>query len=311
MFKRLLPVTKMIYSGSQLEKEVGNIVPTVPSLKPFDLSIRLNHLLTQGAWQIPFARIGFDVVFIHSNKRAPLDPSPEAASYHESDLRLREGERKKYARARGGTNAISGKTLTPDEVIGEINDANQCFIPIAIGPHGEIGSTFRRFWDGSDPLPLPPFGKSRPQARRAAVRARSLQTPWNVLGRADERWKADRGGALFGGSHLCALPSTWAKQQLGLVCATQISNHINTSFNYLVYNPNGAGDRDNCDVDDVELDEPGELEWKWVDVDFLDGHRTNRKRNTTPAVSVERSPTSAARRAGASCDGNFIHTRSR
>ena len=157
MFKRLLSVTRMIYSGFQLEKEVGNIVPTVPTLKLFDLLIRLNHLLTQGTWQIPFARIGFDVVFIHSNKRAPLDPSPEAASYYESDLSLREGEQKKFARSRGGTNAITGKILTPDEVIGEINDANQCFIPIAIEPHGEIGSTFRRFWDGSDPFLFPPL----------------------------------------------------------------------------------------------------------------------------------------------------------
>ena len=97
------------------------------------------------------------------------------------------------------------------------------------------------------------------------------------MGRADERWKANRGGALFGGSYLCALPRTWAKQQLGLVCATQISNHINTSFNYLVYNPKGAGDSD-CEVEDIKLDELGEeLEWKWVDVDFLVGHRTNRK----------------------------------
>ena len=85
------------------------------------------------------------------------------------------------------------------------------------------------------------------------------------MGKADERWKTEQGGALFGGSYLCALHSTWAKQQLGLVCATQISNHINTSFNYLVYNPKGAGDRD-CDVEDIELEEPGELEWKWVDV---------------------------------------------
>eukprot|EP00956_Cyclotella_meneghiniana_P020166 scaffold35243_cov37-Cyclotella_meneghiniana.AAC.2 len=66
----------------------------------------------------------------------------------------------------------------------------------------------------------------------------------------------------------------------------------------------GAGDRD-CDLDDIELEEPRELDWKWVDVDFLDGHRTNRKQNATPAVSVEQSPTGVATRAGASCDGNF------
>jgi len=90
-------------------------------------------------------------------------------------------------------------------VIGEINDANQCLIPIAIGPVGEIGSTFRRFWDGSDPLPLPPFEEAQSQARQAAIQARSLQIPWNTLGNADERWKTEHDGALFGGSYLCAL----------------------------------------------------------------------------------------------------------
>ena len=63
IFKHILSITKMIHSGTQMEKEVGNIVPSLPALKPFDLSIRLNHLLilTQGAWQIPFGRIGFDI----------------------------------------------------------------------------------------------------------------------------------------------------------------------------------------------------------------------------------------------------------
>eukprot|EP00956_Cyclotella_meneghiniana_P042500 scaffold248506_cov113-Cyclotella_meneghiniana.AAC.1 len=79
-------------------------------------------------------------------------------------------------------------------VISEINDANYSFIPIAVGPHGEIGSTFRQFWDGSDPLPIPNFDAKRPQARRAAIRATSSHTPWDVLGTADRRWKADRGG---------------------------------------------------------------------------------------------------------------------
>eukprot|EP00956_Cyclotella_meneghiniana_P035863 scaffold118784_cov60-Cyclotella_meneghiniana.AAC.4 len=214
---------------------------SLPTLKPFDLSIRLNHLLTQGAWQIPFGRIGFDVIFIHSNKPAPLDPSLEAASFNESDLRLREGERKKFARTTGGTNNVTSKTLSADEVIGEINDANYSFIPIAIGPHGEVGSVFKRFWDGSDPLPLPSFSKDQPEAKRAAERSISIHiTPWNILGKADARWKSERGSALFDGSYLSALPSTRAKQQLGLICCSQLANHINTSFNHLTYNPKGA-----------------------------------------------------------------------
>eukprot|EP00956_Cyclotella_meneghiniana_P014657 scaffold22074_cov39-Cyclotella_meneghiniana.AAC.2 len=260
IFKRILPLTKLIHSATQMEKEVPNIVPSLPRLKPFDLSIRLNHLLTQGAWRTPYDRIGFDVVAIHSTKPAPSDPSGETASFNESDLRLREGERKKFARRTGGTNDITARTLSADEVIGEIN---------AIGPFGEMGSLFKRFWDGSDTLPLPKFSKDRPQAKRAALRVTSGTTPWDILGKADMRWKSEQGSSVFDGSYLTNLPSTLAKQQLGIVCSTQLANHVNTSFNHLRYDPSGQVlGAEEQDVDD--LDEPEELDWKWVDVDFID-----------------------------------------
>ena len=81
----------------------------------------------------------------------------------------------------GGTNEIILKTLSVDEVIGEMNDANYSFIPIAIGPHGKIGSIFQHFWDGSNPLPLPPIRKDRPEIKRVAQQAVLMQTPWNIL----------------------------------------------------------------------------------------------------------------------------------
>ena len=309
ILKRILPVTKMIHTGAQMEKEVSNIVRSLPNLKPFDLSIRLNHLLTQGAWQIPFARIGFDVVLIHSNKPAPLHPSTETATINETDLRLREGERKKFVRRTGGTNDITAKTLSADEVIGEINDANYSFLPIAIGPHGEIGSIFRRFWDGSDPLPLPHFGDDRPEAKRAAERAISIHTPWNILGKADARWKTEKGSSLFDGSYLSPLPSTWAKQQLGLICSSQLANHINTSFNHLVYDPKRSFDDDER-FDEGDWDDPDELDWNWIDVDFLDG-QNSKDRATTPAVSTRTPSRGETVCAGSSCDELSSNTRSR
>ena len=97
------------------------------------------------------------------------------------------------------------------------------------------------------------------------------QTPWDVLEKANWRWKTERGNVLLSDSYLCALPSTWAKQQFGLVCASQLADHINTSFNHLTYDPRRSQDSDHADVDD-DLDGPSELDWKWVNVDFLDGH---------------------------------------
>eukprot|EP00956_Cyclotella_meneghiniana_P037754 scaffold143726_cov74-Cyclotella_meneghiniana.AAC.5 len=307
IFKRILPLTKLIHSGTQVEKETPNIVKSLPRLKPFDLSIRLHHLLTQGAWRVPVARIGFDVICIHSTKPAPSDPLRATASYTESDLRLREGERKKFARCRGGTNEITSKTLTPDEVIGEINDANYSFIPIAIGPFGEMGSIFRRFWNGSDPLPLPTFPNNRPQAARAARRAISADTPWDILGKADARWKSERGTTFFDGSYLTSLPSIWAKQQYGTVCSTQIANHIHTSFTHLVYDPSGRHDRDVDDMEDPES--PDEFDWKWVDVDFLDDVVTATT-TTSPAVNTDGSSRSN-QCAGTPCDVNNSKRRSK
>jgi hypothetical protein len=57
--------------------------------------------------------------------------------------------------------------LSADEVIGKILDANNVFIPIAVGPFGELGSLFRRFIESHRILPLPDFSADRPNATRA------------------------------------------------------------------------------------------------------------------------------------------------
>jgi hypothetical protein len=39
VFQRILPIEKMIDSPTQVEMEFHNIVPSLPQLKPFDISI--------------------------------------------------------------------------------------------------------------------------------------------------------------------------------------------------------------------------------------------------------------------------------
>ena len=212
--------------------------------------------------------MGFDVTLIHSTKDLPSNlPDSETATFNTHELRLREGEKHKFARQSGGTNAISKRTLSADEVIGEILDSNYAFIPIAVGPFGDIGSLFMRFWDGSDTLPLPNFTKACPNALRAAKRATAGETPWDILGKADAQWKKQCGSSLFEGSYLSPTPSIWANQQLGLVCCTQLANHINTSFNHLRHCPGEV-----CDgwreEDDASVDGYDEPSWRWTDIDF-------------------------------------------
>ena len=46
---------------------------------------------------------------------------------------------------------------------------------------------------------------------------------------------------------------------------------------------------DDGGFDEGDWDEPDELDWKWIDVDFLDDCNTN-DRATTPVVDVRPSP---------------------
>jgi hypothetical protein len=124
ILKQILPITKLINSEAQMEKEVWNIAKSLPALKPFDLSIHLDHLLSDKAWCIPFSRIGFDIHLNHSTRPSSSNQRDETAQHHELDLRLRDGEKMKFAPRTGGTNEINKRTLSADEVIGGIMDAN-------------------------------------------------------------------------------------------------------------------------------------------------------------------------------------------
>ena len=303
-FQRILPVAKLIDSGTQVEMETHNIVQSLPRLKPFDLSIRLDHSLDNGSWRTHLSRIGFDVTIIHATRPSISTPS-EAATYTESDLRLRDGEKQKFARRNGGTNKLTRRTLSADEVIGEIINGNNSFIPIAVGPNGEFGSLFRRFLHGSNPLPLPSFRTDRPNATRAAELSISNKTPFDILGRADRNWKREHGDKLFGGSYLAPLPSTWANQRLGLVCQTNLSNHIRASLTKIKYKHGGsAGNSQNTpsDADDDIIECDG---WKFYDgpldgdvlpddeihghdtagLEVVDGFVTTPARNSVPGVT--------------------------
>ena len=53
-----------------------------------------------------------------------------------------------------------------------------------------------------------------------------------------------------------------------------------------------------------------QLDWKWVNVDFLDGHG-NEQQHTTPAVSASLSPGDLGRAGASGTGGTNSYTRSR
>eukprot|EP00956_Cyclotella_meneghiniana_P028771 scaffold67930_cov56-Cyclotella_meneghiniana.AAC.1 len=90
---------------------------------------------------------------------------------------------------------------------------------------------------------------------------------------------------LFDGSYLTSLPSIWAKQQYGIVCSTQLANHIHTSFNNLIYDPKGHHDGEG-DVDMDDSDDPEELTGNGLMLIFLMKHLLQQQPRTLadPAV---------------------------
>lgn len=103
-FQQNLPIAKLIESATQVESEEYNILKSLPRLKPFDLSIRLDHSIDTSAWQTHSSRIGFDVTLIHSTIPY-VCTSSKAAQYTESALRALE--------RRGENRSLQGEMVKP------------------------------------------------------------------------------------------------------------------------------------------------------------------------------------------------------
>jgi hypothetical protein len=79
------------------------------------------------------------------------------------------------------------------------------------------------------------FPADRPNALRAVKLATNHCTPYNVFGKADQKWKATNPSRCFDRSYLAQLPSTWANQKLGLATTTHLANHIKNSLTKLTF----------------------------------------------------------------------------
>ena len=225
VFKRILITSKLIDSPTLVEREPRNLIPFAKTVRPFDLMVRLQQLISDGSWRCPYSMLGFDVTVISSC--ASSDPSdPRAAPLKNSSLRLQEGEKKKYNR-RGHTDKTTRVTSTGDELIGGLHDINSALIPITVNEFGEFGSLFNKFLYGTAALPLPVFDpETQRNAKTMAQIARSKKVPHGVLPRANAIWKKEHPDEFYGYSYKAMDPTTWAEQQLGLVTSTATANHI-------------------------------------------------------------------------------------
>jgi hypothetical protein len=91
------------------------------------------------------------------------------------------------------------------------------------------------------------FTKDRPNAAKAASIATNFRTPYDLLGKADQKWKVKFTDKLFDGTYHAGLPSTWANQKLGLATVTHLANHINTSLTRLTFCGTMSQQQDSAD----------------------------------------------------------------
>jgi len=100
LFKRILPTVRMISTPTAVEKELPNLLRILPTLCPFDLSVKLDHLLDDSMWRSPLNHLGFDVYVISSN--ASSSTKLQTSKKKKSEICLRDAEREKFCR-RGHT----------------------------------------------------------------------------------------------------------------------------------------------------------------------------------------------------------------
>ena len=242
ILKRILVTVKLIPGTSSVEKELRNLLQIAPKLRPFDLSIKIDHVIGTDRWRTPLDRIGIDVTVISS--AASSSAASQIAQKKESDSRLQDGELKKFNR-NGYTNPDTGVTLTGDEIIGEILQTNSALLPFTVTEFGQLGSLARRFLYGTDAMPLPSFENDQVNAKAAAELARSKKVPRGILPRANAIWRKECPDEFYGYSYKAMDPLNWAEQQLGLVMSRAISNQIVRAHKQVKTRPSKAGSNPN------------------------------------------------------------------
>ena len=226
-------LVKMTSSNAMVDKEPEGMVKPLPYLRPFDISVLLDHMLDETAWRSPLKRIGFDVTMITSNTKCKLTSS-RIARKNELQLRLRTGEKGKCCRT-GKSDKHFQTTLTGEDIIKNILNDNMALCPISVSPHGHTGSLFERFLHGTEPFPSDDYPESRPHAKRADQLVRSIKMPHGILTRPNTIWNQQHPNTFYGDSYHTMNPASHFEQNLGLVISTAISSHLLRAHNKLRY----------------------------------------------------------------------------
>ncbi|EED86272.1 predicted protein, partial [Thalassiosira pseudonana CCMP1335] len=223
--KRICVTAQYCNSGDAVDTEKKGVVKTAPLSRPFDWFMDVNHVtaatLKQGT---ALSTIGFDVIVI-----SPPSPSDllQYAPLENTTRLLRNGEKGKFMRVKGGTNKLTGHTISPDQLMGDIVDSHHALIPQVVDPWGKWNELFERTLIGDRAAPpVPSYPASRRNAQRMHELACSTRVPFGLLNSANKTWKTSHSDSWYGDSYLAADPKTWALQQIGLTITNALTAHL-------------------------------------------------------------------------------------
>ena len=149
LFQEYFTLLNLTTTTAGVEKETPNVISLLPGLRPFDISVLFDHLTGESTWRSPITKLGFDVTIVSSKPK--FSTQTKAARKQEYKLRLREGEKGKFQRKKK-TDRRTNITLSGDEIMEYLLDHGMVLLPLAITPHGHLGTFFERFLYGNQNL---------------------------------------------------------------------------------------------------------------------------------------------------------------
>ena len=254
LFQEYFVLLNLTTSSSGVEKETPNVFEgLLPSLRPFDISVLFDKMLSESTWRTPITKLGFDVTIVSSQPQ--FSTRTKAARKNEIKLRLQKGEKGKFQRRRKSDRSTH-VTMNGDQMMEYLLNNGMVLLPLAITAHGHLGSMFERFLYGTDAL-IPDFDNSRPKAFEMAHEANSKDVPRGILDHANTIWRKSNPDSFYSGSYKAMDPKIHFEQQLGLIISTSVSSHLLRAHNKNKSLPPlqcpGHCEACNCDDDDNDV----------------------------------------------------------
>ena len=111
-------LVKLTSSESTVEREPPEVIPKLPCLHPFEVSVLFDHMLDEDAWRSDLKMLGIDITIVPPATELTSFSSPisKTACSQELLLCLGEGEKKKFCRD-GKTDKENGISYSGDEIM--------------------------------------------------------------------------------------------------------------------------------------------------------------------------------------------------